>query len=152
MTLPTLSKTFAVALVAAASLWLDGCAMWPAMGGASGQGLGGRGGAVTVAFSDRDRELISQYYGGPSQHPIPRRPPPPGLAKRDRLPPGLDKPLQKNGQLPPGLQGRGLPGDLETRLSPLPAGYARMVIGSDIVLGNTRTNVVVDILRGVAPY
>ena len=29
---------------------------------------------------------------------------PPGLAKRDRLPPGLEKHLLKHGSLPPGLQ------------------------------------------------
>ncbi len=29
---------------------------------------------------------------------------PPGLAKRDRLPPGLEKHLWKHGSLPPGLQ------------------------------------------------
>ncbi len=36
------------------------------------------------------------YYGG--------RGLPPGLAKRDRLPPGLEKHLLKHGSLPPGLQ------------------------------------------------
>ncbi|MBI3484974.1 MAG: hypothetical protein HY012_07470, partial [Acidobacteria bacterium] len=29
---------------------------------------------------------------------------PPGLAKRDRLPPGLEKQLRERGKLPPGLQ------------------------------------------------
>src|SRR5919107_2406176 len=29
---------------------------------------------------------------------------PPGLAKRESLPPGLQKQLQKNGKLPPGMQ------------------------------------------------
>src|SRR5690606_37311777 len=34
---------------------------------------------------------------------------PPGLAKRDELPPGLAKQLARNGHLPPGLERRNLP-------------------------------------------
>lgn len=141
---PTLNKTLAA--VAAAVLLLSGCETLP---GISGQvGVSSPHAAVSVAFSDRDRQMISDYYAGQARSGRT----PPGLAKRDRLPPGLEKQLRRNGELPPGLQGRGLPGDLEARLSRLPAGYARVVIGGDIVLSNTRTRVVVDILKGVAPY
>lgn len=129
---------------ALATLLLSGCETMP---GVSGQvGIAGPGAAVTVAFSDRDRQLIQEYYAAPARRA------PPGLAKRDRLPPGLEKQLQRNGRLPPGLQGRGLPGDLEARLTRLPEGYARIVIGGDIVISNTRTQVVVDILKGAVPY
>jgi hypothetical protein len=41
---------------------------------------------------------------------------PPGLAKRDRQPPGLERQLSERGRLPPGLQKRALPEDLEARL------------------------------------
>jgi len=34
---------------------------------------------------------------------------PPGLAKKDRLPPGLEKQLERRGTLPPGLQRKSVP-------------------------------------------
>lgn len=140
----TLNKALVAA--AAAVLLMSGCETLP---GVSGQiGVSSPHAAVSVAFSDRDRQIISDYYAGQARSGRT----PPGLAKRDRLPPGLEKQLRRNGELPPGLQGRGLPGDLEAGLSQLPAGYARVVIGGDIVLSNTRTRVVVDILKGVVPY
>jgi predicted small secreted protein len=133
-----------LAIAALVALFLSGCETMP---GVAGQiGIAGPNAAVSVAFSDRDRQLISEYYAAPARRA------PPGLAKRDRLPPGLEKQLQRNGRLPPGLQGRGLPGDLEGRLTRLPEGYARIVIGGDIVISNTRTQVVVDILKGAVPY
>lgn len=133
-----------LAAAALAALLMSGCETLPGMAGQIG--IAGPHAAVSVAFSDRDRQLIHEYYAAPARRV------PPGLAKRDRLPPGLEKQLQRNGRLPPGLQGRGLPGDLEARLTRLPEGYARIVIGGDIVISNTRTQVVVDILKGAVPY
>ncbi len=72
---------------------------------------------------------------------------PPGLAKRGGdLPPGL----VKRDVLPPGLQGRTLPYDLETQLTPLPESYVRVQIGTDVVLLNRKTRVVMDVIYGVA--
>src|SRR5215475_14835072 len=54
-------------------------------------------------FLPEERRIIESYYrsGGPSKGL------PPGLAKRGgKLPPGLQKHLEKNGTLPPGLQKR----------------------------------------------
>ncbi len=56
---------------------------------------------------------------------------PPGLAKRGgRLPPGLERHLERDGTLPPGLQKRvePFPKELEERLPRLPAGYARVIL------------------------
>ena len=74
---------------------------------------------------------------------------PPGLAKRDQLPPGLEKQLVKRGTLPPGLQKRiqYCPPDLERRLPPPPQESEHVLIGGHIVLLNRRTNVVIDILH-----
>jgi len=74
---------------------------------------------------------------------------PPGLAKKDRLPPGLEKQLVVRGTLPPGLQKRmyPCPEDLERRLPPPPPDCAHVLIGGHIVLLNRRTNVVVDIFH-----
>lgn len=100
--------------------------------------------SVSVVFSDRDRDLIHDYY-----HKKKKRMPP-GLAKRDRLPPGLEKQVRERGQLPPGLQGRDLPYGLESRLSDIPNGYVRVQVGGDIVLMNKKTRVVVDIIKDIA--
>lgn len=61
---------------------------------------------------------------------------PPGLAKRDRLPPGLEKQLQRNGTLPPGLQKRvqPLPESCEVRLPRLPHQWERVILGGRIIL------------------
>jgi hypothetical protein len=81
-------------------------------------------------FSDREREMISDcmadnYRGLP-----------PGLAKRNSLPPGLERQLQRNGTLPPGLQKRvqPLPYQCEERLPRLPGGWVRVVLGARILL------------------
>ena len=75
---------------------------------------------------------------------------PPGLAKRDGdLPPGLQKQLERNGQLPPGLEKKALPYDLERRLPPVPRGYERVIADNKVVLIETASGIVADILSGV---
>jgi hypothetical protein len=101
---------------------------------------------VAVAFSDHDRQLIHDYYRNKR---LKGRGLPPGLAKKETLPPGLRKQLRKNGKLPPGLAGRNLPYELEERLSPVPGGYVRLSVGGDIVLMNKTTEVIVDIIYGI---
>ena len=74
---------------------------------------------------------------------------PPGLAKRDRLPPGLEKQLVRRGTLPPGLQKKihPCPPDLDRYLPPPPPDCAHVLVGGHIVLLNRRTNVVVDFMH-----
>jgi hypothetical protein len=74
---------------------------------------------------------------------------PPGLANRDELPPGLERQLERNGTLPPGLAKRNLPDDLRTRLRNSDDGTERQIVGSDVLLVDTATGVILDILRGV---
>jgi hypothetical protein len=76
---------------------------------------------------------------------------PPGLAKRRRLPPGLERQLYINGSLPPGLEKRtySLPLDLERSLPKLPKGVVRVVIGVDVVLLDRNSKSVLDIVRRV---
>lgn len=97
---------------------------------------------VRIVFSDRDRGLIRDYYA------VRAKPLPPGLAKKNKVPPGHAKQMAE-GRVPPGLEGRYLPADLEGRLSRLPEGYVRVIIGADVVLMNSRTRLVLDILRDV---
>jgi hypothetical protein len=72
---------------------------------------------------------------------------PPGLAKKDRLPPGQEKQLVRNGTLPPGLQKRlyPVPVALEQRLPPPPPDCAHVLVSGHVVLLNRRTNLIVDV-------
>ncbi len=75
---------------------------------------------------------------------------PPGLAKRDDLPPGLEKQYLRNGKLPPGLQKRSLPDGLAHSMPRRKAGYERVIVGDDVLLIQIATGVILDILEGVA--
>jgi len=74
---------------------------------------------------------------------------PPGLAKRDTLPPGLQKQLDKNGRLPPGLAKRDLPADLASRLPKRDDGQEITVVEDDVVLIDKATGVILDVLKDV---
>ena len=99
---------------------------------------------VRVIFSDRDRAYIRDYYDGRY------RGLPPGLAKKGKIPPGHAKKLYRNAPIPQGYTWQNLPRDLEDRLSRLPDGYVRVVVGADIGIMNVRTRVIVDLLEGIA--
>jgi hypothetical protein len=101
---------------------------------------------VKVAFGEKDRRIIHDYY---SKKKIKSKAMPPGLAKKGKLTPGHQKQLQRKGKLPPGLAKRHLPYELEGRLSQLPRGYVRLKVGGDIVLMNEETEVIVDIIYGI---
>jgi hypothetical protein len=99
-------------------------------------------------FLPEERRIIENYYrsGGPSKGL------PPGLAKRGgKLPPGLQKHLDKNGTLPPGLQKRlePLPQDLDARLPRLPDSWERVILERDVILVDRRSNTILDILENV---
>ena len=76
---------------------------------------------------------------------------PPGLAKRESLPPGLRRQLRERGALPPGLQKRlvPVPGVLVTRMPPVPPYYQRYFAGDDFLVVDSRTNRIVAILPNV---
>ncbi|MFQ5847633.1 MAG: hypothetical protein ACE5IQ_08215 [Candidatus Methylomirabilales bacterium] len=126
-------------VVGALLLVAVGCATYPSTSGRVV--VQDRNARVAVVFTDRDRRLIRDYYH--------RRRLPPGLAKRSSLPPGLQKQVQRRGHLPPGLRGKGLPDELEVKLSRLPEGYVRLRVGVDVVLMNTRTRVIVDVVKDI---
>ena len=98
-------------------------------------------------YRDRDREALRGWYGEHQDNL------PPGLAKKDRLPPGLEKQLVRRGTLPPGLQKRlqPCPEELERRLPPPPPDCAHVVIGGHLVLLNRRTNIIVDVFHFEIP-
>ena len=98
-------------------------------------------------FLPEERRIIRDYYQSGATAGLP-----PGLAKRGgKLPPGLQKQLQKNGTLPPGLQKRlqPIPTDLDRRLPPIPEIWERVIIGRDVILLDRRTNRILDIIENV---
>jgi diadenosine tetraphosphatase ApaH/serine/threonine PP2A family protein phosphatase len=127
-----------VTLFAAAPL-MTGCVANPSYSQVS---VRNRDIRMDLAFSDRDRDAIYNYY---------RRTLPPGLAKKQRLPPGLRKHLARHGELPPGLSSYRLPHDLDRRLVRLPNGYVRLIVGTDIVLLHERTHLILDVVQNIYP-
>lgn len=100
---------------------------------------------AVMVFTASDREKIVQFYkNGRKSKTLP-----PGLAKKQELPPGLQKHVEKYGELPPGLEGRSLPLDLERTLARLPEGYVRLKVEGDVVLMNEKTRVVFDVVWNV---
>jgi Ni/Co efflux regulator RcnB len=93
-------------------------------------------------YRDHDRELHEWYRAHYNNLP-------PGLAKRDRLPPGLERQLVVRGTLPPGLrrQMHPCPVEVEQYLPPPPAGYVHTVIGGHIALVNRTTFFVLDVFH-----
>lgn len=89
-------------------------------------------------FSRREREIISGCFEDN------RSGLPPGLAKRDRLPPGLERQLRRNGTLPPGLQKRvqPVPAVCTARLPRLPRDWSRVVLSGRIILLDPRLRIV----------
>lgn len=100
---------------------------------------------VDIAFTDHDRELLHNYYGNKYRSKYKQLPP--GLAKKNKLPPGIQKQLVRNGQLPSGLNYQRLPYDLERKMSSIPDGFIRVMINSRFVLFNEHTRVIFDIVN-----
>jgi|AP95_1055475.scaffolds.fasta_scaffold109539_1 Ni/Co efflux regulator RcnB len=103
-------------------------------------------------FSAVERQLINEYFdqdrGGRKAKHKGR-----GRSKKGRgggLPPGLAMQLDSRGRLPPGLEGRDLPSGLSSRLGHAGLGRSRQIVGNDVVLIETATGVILDILRGAA--
>ena len=89
-------------------------------------------------FSYHERQVIGECFVND------RTGLPPGLAKKDHLPPGLERQLQRNGTLPPGLQKRvqPLPEFCATRLPRLPRNWARVVLSGRIILLDPQQRIV----------
>ncbi len=137
-----------------AIVWISIFIAWlstPSLGQGNGNGKhqdqrGERDGGAAIVFSRHDRDLIRVYFRDRYSNL------PPGLAKRNgNLPPGLQKQLERNGTLPPGLQKRlePFPQDLERQLPRLPTIYHRGVIGADVVILDSRTQRIIDIIHDI---
>lgn len=123
--------------------------------GNSRNARGGRGGSpaaadgggthvgVDIRFGSDEIRLIRAWFGDTRN----LEGLPPGLAKRESLPPGLERQLQRNGTLPPGLESKThrLPVDLEGRLPAPPPGTSRIFIGGRVILRDDASALILDI-------
>lgn len=93
-------------------------------------------------YRDHDRDLHDWYRAHYNNLP-------PGLAKRDRLPPGLERQLVVRGTLPPGLRREmhPCPPEVVSYLPPPPPGYMHTIISGNIVLVNRKTFFVLDVFH-----
>jgi hypothetical protein len=100
--------------------------------------------AVSVSIGRDDARIIREWFSQPAN----LKGLPPGLAKKEELPPGLQKQLARNGQLPPGLQKKihPIPQALEVRLTRLPEGRRRIIINGSVILLDERRNLILDMM------
>lgn len=89
----------------------------------------------SVIISAAERALIRDYY---QEHPA--------TYSRD-LPPGMQKRLARGKPLPPGIA-KQFPNELRGRMPHRP-GYDYRVVGSDVMLVEVATGVIVDLLKDV---
>lgn len=123
---------------AAALVGLSGCETYPYYGDVR---VHDRDYDVRVVFTDRDRVMIRDYYRDYY------RGLPPGLAKKGKIPPGHAHKLRRHYGVPPDVSWQYLPADLDRRLSRLPDGYVRVIVGTDVAILHTRTRVVLDLIE-----
>jgi hypothetical protein len=90
------------------------------------------GGLITVA----ERAIIGDYVDGNRGH----------FSGAQRLPPGIAKKVARGGALPPGIAKKALPGGLLARLPARP-GQEWRVIGTDVLIVEIATGVIVDVLK-----
>jgi hypothetical protein len=116
-----------------------------ARGESNSDGKEANGGGLI--FGGAEIRIIKDWFSSPSN----LRGLPPGLAKKESLPPGLEKQLRRNGSLPPGLEKKiqPLPQVLEVRLPRLPDGQRRVVISGTIILLDSKRNLILDVLANV---
>jgi hypothetical protein len=100
-----------------------------------------------IIFGGAEIRIIRDWFASPTN----LRGLPPGLAKKESLPPGLEKQLRRNGSLPPGLEKKiqPLPRDLEVRLPRLPEGQRRVIISGTMILLDSKLNRILDVLANV---
>jgi hypothetical protein len=107
-------------------------------------GRDGRDGRdYAYSYSPHDRDELHHWY---DNH---RGNLPPGLAKKDRLPPGWEKKMVVRQVMPVEYREYVRPAPAEiVRILPPPPDCEHVVVGGQIVLMNRKTSVVLDIFSG----
>ncbi len=99
---------------------------------------GAAAGVLGGVLGREEREIIHRYF---NEHRN-------TYGKVKPLPPGIRRKVARGGTLPPGIAKQVLPDGLHRQL-PQRDGYDYNVVGTDVVLIERATNVIVDILRDV---
>jgi hypothetical protein len=87
-----------------------------------------------ILFSGEDRQTIDHFFRRQGTQNG-------GKARRD--------PLLIRERVPQGVPTRPLPYALDHQLPPLPPGYARLILGRDVLLVERRSQTILDIVREV---
>jgi len=95
-------------------------------------------GVLGAVLSDDEKSTIRNYF----------QKNPDSVGKVKPLPPGIRKKLARGGTMPPGIAKQALPDGLHRQLPPRD-GYNYEVVGTDVVLIETATEVIVDVLSDV---
>jgi len=103
--------------------------------GASSQSPNSAQATLSVVITTGERQTILGYF---QQHPA-------YYAGAQPLPPGIAKKIARGGTMPPGIAKRYFPGELIGLLPPRP-GQQWVVVGTDVLLIQAATNLILDIL------
>ncbi|MGF1594215.1 MAG: anti-virulence regulator CigR family protein [Kiloniellaceae bacterium] len=95
-------------------------------------------GVLGAVLDDDEKRIIHRYFG---EHRD-------SVGKVKELPPGIRKKLARGGAMPPGIARQVLPDGLHRQLPPR-NGQHYEVVGTDVVLVETATRVIVDVLKDV---
>ncbi len=95
------------------------------------------GGLISAA----ERTVIADYLDGNHGNL------PGNLAGAKPLPPGIAKKMARGGTLPPGIAKKTLPGGLLAQL-PVRPGQEWRLVGTDLLIVEVASNVIVDVLTG----
>lgn len=93
---------------------------------------------VDAVLNDDEKEIIRKYFNKN----------PEAAGKVKPLPPGIRKKLARGGTLPPGIAKQALPDGLHRQL-PQRDGQNYEIVGKDVVLVDTATDIIVDVLKDV---
>lgn len=134
------SRLLVGVIVAATSIAAAGISAVCAQGSGKGNSHGksnGAGASVTLSavITTGERQTILGYF---QQHPA-------YYAGAQPLPPGIAKKIARGGTMPPGIAKRYFPGELVGLLPPRP-GQQWVVVGTDVLLIQLATNLILDIL------
>ena len=96
--------------------------------------------AISTAITAVERAVINDYLAR-NRNNLPSV-----ITEATSLPPGIAQKIERGGTLPPGIAKRSLPGGLLEQLPTRP-GQEWIVAGTDVVLIEAATNLIVDVLR-----